>query len=362
MLNNDFACDPDRLRDAVARYSSDASQDAYLALCRAVEAPRQELLHRINAAPNGTAAIVEMRALLLDSLIDQPGFATLDADFRHLFVSWFNRGFLQFERIDWRTPAATLEKLIKYEAVHEIRGWPDLRRRLADDRRCFAFFHPALTDEPLIFVEVALVQGLAAHIEPVLDAPPPEAVGEAPDTAVFYSISNCQAGLSGISFGNLLIKQVVDALKAELLEISNFVTLSPVPGFHGWVDELMIDTPPDFLDEGERAMLANWSEDSAIRDQLEKPLMRLCAEFLTGPLDNGPPSDTVARFHLGNGASVERLNWGADLSPKGLAQSAGIMVNYRYDPDKIVANHEAYVREGDIAISSSVRQLASGRR
>ncbi|MEE8333175.1 MAG: malonyl-CoA decarboxylase [Alphaproteobacteria bacterium] len=364
MLNNDFACDTDGLGDAIARYSSDASQDAYLALCRAVEAPRQELLHRINAAPNGTAAIVEMRALLLETLKDQPDFATLDADFGHLFASWFNRGFLQFERIDWRTPAATLEKLIKYEAVHEIRGWTDLRRRLADDRRCFAFFHPALIDEPLIFVEVALVQGLAARIEPVLDAPPPEADGEAPDTAVFYSISNCQAGLAGISFGNLLIKQVVDALNAELPEIRNFVTLSPIPGFHGWVDELMVDTPSDFLDDEERAMLAdaNWSEDPAIRDRLEKPLMRLCAEFLTNPLDDGPPRDTVARFHLGNGASVERLNWGADLSPKGLAQSAGIMVNYRYDPDKIVANHEAYVGEGRIAISSSVRALASARR
>lgn len=364
MLNDDFACDADRLGEAVARYGKDASQAAYLALCRAVEAPRQELLQRINAAPNGTAAIVEMRALLLETLQDRLDLAALDADFRHLFASWFNRGFLQFERIDWRTPAATLEKLIEYEAVHEIRGWSDLRRRLADDRRCFAFFHPALIDEPLIFVEVALVRGLAERIEPVLDAPPPEPDAEAPDTAIFYSISNCQAGLAGISFGNLLIKQVVDALRAELPEIRNFATLSPVPDFHGWVDELMVDAPPDFLDEGERALLAdaNWAKDPAIRDRLEKPLMRLCAEFLTKPPDHEPPRDTVARFHLGNGASVERLNWGADLSPKGLAQSAGIMVNYRYDPDKIVANHEAYVGEGRIAVSSPVRALASARR
>jgi len=364
MLNDSFACDTDALSDAIARYGADASQDAYLALRLAVEAPRQELLRRVNAAPNGTAAIVEMRALMLETLRDRPDFAALDADFRHLFASWFNRGFLQFERIDWRTPAAILEKLIEYEAVHEIRGWPDLRRRLADDRRCFAFFHPGLVDEPLIFVEVALVHGIAERIGPVLDAPPPAPDGKAPDTAVFYSISNCQAGLTGISFGNLLIKQVVDALGAELPNIRNFVTLSPLPGFHGWVEALMADAPPDFLDDDGRALLtdAHWAEDPAIRERLEKTLMRLSAEFLIKPPENAPPRDAVARFHLGNGASIERLNWGADLSPKGLAQSAGIMVNYRYDPDKIVANHEAYVREGRIAAASRVRALASGRR
>ncbi len=363
MLNDSLAYDADKLRDAIARYTDDPSQDAYLALCKAVEAPRQELLRRINTAPNGTACIVEMRGLLLETLKDRPDFAALDADFWHLFTSWFNRGFLQFERIDWRTPAATLEKLIEYEAVHEIRGWPDLRRRLADDRRCFAFFHPALEDEPLIFVEVALVRGLAERIEPVLDAPPPEADGDEPDTAIFYSISNCQAGLAGISFGNLLIKQVVDALQAELPNIRNFATLSPIPAFCAWVDELMVDAPPESLDDEARAMLtdASWAEDPAIRERLEKPLMRLCATFLTGS-EGERSRDTVARFHLGNGASIERLNWGADLSPKGLTQSAGIMVNYSYDPDKIVANQEAYVGEGRIATSSGVRALASGRR
>jgi len=364
MLNDEFACDADALARAIAAYTGNPTQASYLALRRAAEAPRLELLHRINAAPDGTACIVRMRALLLETLNERPDFTALDADFRHLFASWFNRGFLQFERIEWRTPAAILEKLIEYEAVHEIRGWPDLRRRLADDRRCFAFFHPALADEPLIFVEVALVRGLADRIAPVLDAPPPDAEADAPDTAIFYSISNCQAGLAGISFGNLLIKQVVDALQAELPKIRNFATLSPIPGFRAWVDELMADAPPDFLDDEERPMLADadWADDPAIRKRLEKPLMRLCAQYLTRPPEGGRPRDGVARFHLGNGASVERLNWAADLSPKGLAQSAGIMVNYRYDPDRIVANHEAYVGEGKIAMSSRVRALAAGRR
>ena len=365
MLNTALACDPNALQDAIERYSENPTQQAYLALRAAAEAPRQELLQRINTAPHGTACIVGMRALLLELLPEQPEFRALDADFRRLFNAWFNRGFLQFQRIDWQSPAAILEKLIEYEAVHEIRGWPDLRRRLADDRRCFAFFHPALVDEPLIFVEVALVRGLADRIAPVLDAPfPDEDDEDDPDTAVFYSISNCQAGLAGVSFGNLLIKQVVDALRDELPQIRNFATLSPIPSFRARVDAQMADAPPDFLDDEERALLAepSWAEDRAIRAQLEKPLMRLCARYLTQPANGEPLRDPVARFHLGNGASVERLNWDADPSSKGLAQSAGIMVNYRYDPDKIVANHEAYVGEGRITASSRVRSLASGRR
>jgi len=359
MLNDEFAYDPAFLREAAERYAREQDDDAYLSLRRAMEAPRQELLQRMNMAPGGTAVIVQMRELLLKLLADRHELARLDSDFRQLFTSWFNRGFLQFEQIDWRTPAVVLEKLIAYEAVHEIHGWDDLRRRLASDRRCFAFFHPALTDEPLIFVEVALTRELSDRIQPLLDAPAGNAPSETPNTAIFYSISNCQAGLTGISFGNLLIKQVVDALSAELPSIRTFATLSPVPGFRGWLRRIMTDAPPDFLDAEEKDALlqAGWADNEILRQRLKKPLTRLCARYLASVTENGQAIDPVARFHLGNGASIERINWAGDLSAKGLRQSAGLMVNYRYDPDQIVANHEAYVGSSRIALSGKVKSL-----
>ena len=352
-LDREFVPDTEKIAAACRGFLSTPAQDAYLGLAQAIEAPRQELLRRLNMAPGGTAAIVGMRGLLLS----RPGLAGLEYDLLHLLSSWFNRGFLQFERIDWRTSAVVLEKLIAYEAVHAITGWDDLRRRLAPDRRCFAFFHPALPDEPLIFVEVALTHGLAGRIRDLIDAP--EEPDEKVDTAIFYSISNCQSGLAGISFGNFLIKQVVDAIRSELPEIRRFATLSPIPGFGRWLDETLVDELPVPLAQEDVEALdrGDWQRDEASRQSLRSALMQLCAAYLLEP---GSP-DPVARFHLGNGARVERINWAADPSPKGVDQSGGMMVNYLYAPQQIVANHEAFARHGAVAASSGVSRLAAGR-
>jgi malonyl-CoA decarboxylase len=359
MLNDEFSYNPIDLRAAAKTYSDDPSEENYQSLRGTVEAPRLELLRRMNMAPGGTGAILVMREFLLQLLSERPDLKPLDTEFRHLFSSWFNRGFLQFERIEWRTPAAILEKLIAYEAVHAIKGWDDLRRRLANDRRCFAFFHPALADEPLIFVEVALTRGLADRIQPLLNAPIDGTEDDDPNTAIFYSISNCQLGLAGISFGNLLIKQVVDAISAELPTIRNFATLSPIPGFCRWLKRRLARNPPDFLSQDEIDLLnqPDWVENEVLRQGLKKNLLRLCADYLTQIGRRGHALDPVARFHLGNGASIERINWAGDLSAKGLQQSAGLMVNYRYAPDQIVGNHEAYVSGGKIASSPKVRAL-----
>ena len=270
---------------------------------------------------------------------------------------------LQFERIDWSTPAIILEKLIAYEAVHEIHGWEDLRRRLADDRRCFGFFHPALPDEPLIFVEVALTKGLAGKIHGLIEPAADDRKDGKPDTAIFYSISNFQEGLAGISFGNFLIKQVADAVQSELPDIRQFATLSPVPGFRKWLDDVLVRSTPDYLNEDEIDLLhrSDWRHNQLIREPLKPALMRLCARYLIDEKHDQRPFDPVARFHLGNGASVERLNWSADLSEKGIDQSAGVMINYLYDSDEIVSNHEAYVRDSVIASSSAVTRLAKGK-
>ncbi len=362
-LNEAFALDEEKLQAAARDYANSPSDDAYLALSAAIEAPRQELFRRLNMAPGGTAAIVGMRSRLLAALPDHPELRPLERDLKHLLSSWFNRGFLMFEQIDWRTSAVVLEKLIQYEAVHEIAGWDALRRRLEADRRCFAFFHPALPDEPLIFVEVALTHGLAGQIQDLLAEPPEDGRAEKPDTAIFYSISNCQDGLAGISFGNFLIKQVADAVQRELPHVKRFATLSPIPGFRKWLDQKLVRDTPDFLTEDELDLLqrSGWRENDVARQELKPTLMRLCAVYLIEEKRGTRPLDSVARFHLGNGASVERLNWMADLSDKGLDQSVGMMVNYLYDSDEIVSNHEAYVRDGEVATSSAVARLANGR-
>ena len=304
-----------------------------------------------------------MRQLILPQLRAHPELKPFEHDLKHLLASWFNRGFLQFEQIDWRTPAVILEKLIAYEAVHEIQGWDDLRRRLADDRRCFGFFHPALPDEPLIFVEVALTRGLAGEIHTLIDTAPDTDKKEQPDTAIFYSISNCQTGLAGISFGNFLIKQVADAVKKEFPGITQFATLSPIPGFRKWLDDVLVRDTPDGLSEDDIDLLnrSDWRDNELIRQPLKPALMNLCARYLIEEKRNGRPLDPVARFHLGNGASVERLNWAADMSDKGIEQSTGMMVNYLYDSDQIVRNHEAYVRDGIVAASSAVTKLAKNK-
>ena len=357
------------LRQAAQAYLAEPTPERATRLAEAAEPPRQELLRRMNLAHGGTASLVAMRKDLLAHVRDEPGLRPLDADLRHLFASWVNRGFLELRRIDWQTPAAVLEKLIAYEAVHEIGGWNDLRRRLAPDRRCFGFFHPALPGEPLIFVEVALTTGLAAAVQPLLTQETDEKTERqqerVADTAIFYSISNCQDGLRGVSFGNFLIKQVVEELKAELLGVERFSTLSPVPGFRRWLEKrLAADNAAALLREEERAALRQaapdvdpadplpaalarhqWWQDPALSGALQAPLTRLCAAYLTTPADGGGPSDPVARFHLGNGARLERVNWSGNVAPRGIRESFGIMVNYLYDPDRIEANHEAFVRD-----------------
>jgi malonyl-CoA decarboxylase len=325
------------------------------------------LFRRLNRAPGATSELVTMRADLLDAKDGHRDLVALDRDVVHLLSSWFNRGFLVLRRIDWSTPAIILEKVIRYEAVHEIHDWNDLRRRIDPvDRRCYAFFHPALVDEPLIFVEVALTESIPGAIAPLLAEDRQPVAIERARTAVFYSISNCQRGLGGISFGNFLIKQVVEELRRELPKLENFVTLSPVPGFVKWLKQ----TPDLPVSDEDRALLEHldrpdWVDDAQLAAQLRALLEPMAAYyFLKAKTSKGRLIDSVARFHLGNGARLERIDWQGDLSPKGLRESAGIMVNYLYRLDDIEKNHEAYVNQGEIAASSAVKKLlkTEGRR
>jgi malonyl-CoA decarboxylase len=362
LLEQQFSPDIETIVAAAKAFRKTPGAESLRALSRAVEAPRQELIRRINLAPSGTAAIVSMRKNLLQLLEANPQLKAVEADFQHLLRSWFNRGFLELRRIDWGTPALILEKLAEHEAVHEIRSWPDMRRRLEGDRRCFAFFHPGLPEEPLIFVEVALVEGLADSIEVLLDRKGPKQDPYRANTAIFYSISNCQEGLRGISFGNFLIKQVVSVLEAELPQLKTFATLSPIPGFRSWLaraaESAEDGIPLEELDQLDALKQRNWHRNAETAEALREPLLGLCAHYLLDEKQNGEPRDPVARFHLGNGASIERINWLADRSAKGLNRSAGMMVNYSYRPTEIEKNHEAYVHRGRIASSSAVRALA----
>jgi len=357
LLAKDFSPAPISIAAAAAAYAIDPSPQNLVALQRAVESPRQKLFRRLNVAPGATAALVDMRRRLLRELKANPDWVGVDADLEHLFGSWFNRGFLRLERIDWRTPALILEKLIEYEAVHEIAGWRDLHRRLASDRRCFAFFHPALPEEPLIFIEVALTERISTTVAPLLDPDSPEVDPARADCAMFYSITNCQDGLRGISFGNLLIKQVVHELGREFPRLKTFATLSPVPGFRAWLAGIARDHPvsvPDLARLDER----DWFENPAVAERLRPPLMGLCAHYLTAVKKDDEPLDAVARFHLGNGARMEKLNWLADTSKPGMQRSAGIMVNYLYRLADVEKNHEAFVREHEVAASHELKKLA----
>ena len=336
-LIEEFGPDRARLEQAITDYQSSNDESFAMALHQAAEAKRQELFRRMNAAPNGLQTLILMREALRKLLRDHRELKPIDQDLVHLFTSWFNKGFLRLERINWETPAAVLEKLIQYESVHEIQGWDDLRRRLAEDRLCFAYFHPVIPDEPLIFVEVALVQGMADAIRPLLDTPP--APPTSADTAVFYSINNCQPGLAGVSFGNLLIKQVVSVLQAEHPKLKRFVTLSPIPGLRRWLDA-----------EGQE--YSSLFETSTDHTEL-KPFV---AKYLIS-VQGAKLKDPVARFHLGNGATLERINANADLSSRGQKQSFGFMVNYLYELDAIVSNHEQLMETGQIATSKDVQQL-----
>jgi malonyl-CoA decarboxylase len=362
-LANRFGADRTRLSAVATAWLSSPSDAAASKVHQASEPRRLELFRRLNLAPGGTAALVRMRAQLMDVLDHREDLTVVDSDFLHLFSSWFNRGFLVLRKIDWATPASVLEKIIRYEAVHTIRDWNDLRARVdSADRRCYAFFHPALMDEPLIFVEVALTRGLPVAIEPILsDKRAPVELDRA-TTAVFYSISNCQRGLAGVSFGHFLIKQVVEEVGRELPRLSTFVTLSPAPNFAEWVKRERARTS-SALSADDRVALealdgADWWRDAAVTETVREPLLRAAAwYYLHARTASGTPIDSVARFHLGNGARLERLDFLGDRSERALRQSYGLMVNYLYDLEDIERNHEAYAQQRTIIAANSITRL-----
>jgi malonyl-CoA decarboxylase len=381
LLADEFDVDREAVAGAASRFLQASvhrdKEAAEAALRGALEAPRRRLLTQFNALPEGVKFLVDMRAELMALARGDRALAGLERDLRALLRSWFDIGFLELKRITWNSPAALLEKLTLYEAVHEIRSWTDLKNRLEADRRCFAFFHPRMPEEPLIFVEVALVKGISGSIQALLDESAPVGDPRDADTAIFYSISNCQRGLAGISFGNFLIKRVADDLAAALPHLKTFATLSPVPGFRAWLDARLEKEEAELLLPAERAALAelpgdkgahglaglltnaSWHDDGAAAEAMRAPLMRLCARFLLAEkAGQGRALDLVEHFHLTNGARVERLNWFADRSPKGLQQAASIMVNYLYRLAEVEDNHEAYTGEGRVVASSAIKAQA----
>lgn len=366
-LRNEFGPDPGEVEWAYEAYQKDTTGDAARILFEACEPPRQELLRRLNLAPSGTRELVGMRASLLSFLRDNPELKTVDYDFHHLFNSWFNQGFLVLRRIDWSSPASVLEKLIEHEAVHEIHDWDDLQRRLdPHDRRCFAFFHPALGDEPIIFVEVALTDKLPNTSQDVAHADYGEYPFDTANTAAFFGISNCQPGLKGISFGSSLLKQVVQELKDELPNLDTFVTLSPVPGFCQWALDFQRGgvEGPEIRDEElaklDLLTMPSWHTSASHYDmeELRGILLPLAAWYLVEAKNKrGFPVNSVARFHLRNGARIEHINWLGDISQKNLFSGAGLMVNYIYDLDQIETNHERLMNQGVVAASREVQRL-----
>ncbi|GGF66608.1 decarboxylase [Azorhizobium oxalatiphilum] len=362
-----FGPDTTRLEKAMAAYAAKPSDASIAEIHAASEPRRQQLFRRLNMAPGATADLVHMREHLMDAMERRKELAPVDNDFSHLFSSWFNRGFLVLRRIDWSTPANVLEKIIRYEAVHAIRDWNDLRARVdSPDRHCYAFFHPALVDEPLIFVEVALMRETPGAIAPILDQTRDPIVPGTATTAVFYSISNCQRGLAGVSFGHFLIKQVVEEISREIPSLTTFVTLSPVPAFRKWLDAERKSENSAVLTSADRELLAlldapDWVEQDAVRAELATLMNSLAAHyFLIARTSKGKPIDPVARFHLGNGARLERLNPMGDLSPKGIAQAYGTMVNYRYVIADIEKNHETFAVKGEVVASPAVKKLLRG--
>ena len=360
LLLNQYDVDTGAVLKAAQDYAVSQSAEHWRALATATESDRQELLRRINRAPGATGRLVSMRAQLLEHLKSEPLLSRVDSDFEHLFSSWFNRGFLMLRRIDWNTPASILEKIIEYEAVHAINDWSDLRRRLEpDDRRCFAFFHPAMPDDPLIFVEVALTSSLPDSVQAILAADRETTRSTEADTAVFYSISNCQAGLRGVSFGNFLIKQVASVLASELPGITTFRTLSPVPGFTRWLRNLDLEVfDTNIADTVSLILNKPVTTDAETPTVPEEQMRALVASYLLHAKRNEiDPYDPVARFHLGNGASLSEIVANADLSAKGMAQSAGVMVSYLYDLKAIEQNHEAYAQQRKVTASRDVENL-----
>jgi len=383
LLASEFGPDRGELlaaADALAHAGDDAAAAtaAERRLRQALMAARVRLLTQLNSLPEGVKFLVDLRRDLLDVMGDDPDLKALDDDLRQLLTSWFDVGFLEMRTITWDSPASLLEKLVAYEAVHAVRSWSDLKNRLDRDRRIYAFFHPRMPAEPLIFVQVAFTHGMADSIQALLDESAPVLDPARADTAIFYSISNTQDGLRGISFGNFLIKRVVSDLAAGSPHIRTFATLSPIPGFRRWLSQTGAAALDGLLaadtgDEGERVPAADiletlelpdWQTRPDLADRVKRPLMRLCALYLVQPDAKGRTRDPVARFHLGNGARVERIDWLGDTSPKGMAQSAGLMVNYLYDLTEIEENHERFA-EGTVVAGSPVRALleeSTGRR
>ncbi|HLN23205.1 MAG TPA: malonyl-CoA decarboxylase [Patescibacteria group bacterium] len=381
ILADEFGTDRAQVDAAMGKVAATTSPADRLAaeeaLRSALESPRLRLLTQFNGLPEGVKFLVDMRAELLGLVKNDPSMAALESDLKDLLGSWFDVGFLELQRITWRSPAVVLEKIIAYEAVHAIQGWQDLKNRLDYDRRLYAFFHPRMPDEPLIFVEVALVKGMAGNVLDLLDESAPVEDPLKADTAIFYSINNAHKGLVGISFGNFLIKRVVDSLSHEFPNLKTFATLSPVPGFRAWLDGRLAAGEAHLLTPAEHRLLAGlmtqglgakgslkallttaWQEDTTTAEQLRGPLMRLCARYLMEKRKGGGRAlDPVAHFHLSNGARLERLNWLADTSPKGMAQSAGMMINYLYKLSDIEANHEGYTGQGKIVASTGLKAL-----
>ena len=365
-LGRTFGHDRPRIDCAIAVWRQSPSDATAADLHSASEPRRLELFRRLNLAPGGTAALVRMREQLLDAMDHRDDLAVVDNDFVHLFSSWFNRGFLVLRRIDWSTSASILEQIIRYEAVHEIRDWADLRRRIdPPDRRCYAFFHPALVDEPLIFVEVALTRAIPGAIAPILSDKRDPVEPKRATTAVFYSITNCQRGLTGVTFGHFLIKQVVEEVSRDIPSVGTFVTLSPAPNFAEWLNRERAKSASVAIDDADREALAGldtdgWWRAPEIAQQMREPFLRAAAwYYLRARNGRGLPVDAVARFHLGNGARLERLDWLADTSERALKQSHGLMVNYLYDLDYIERNHEAYAQQRAVVAASAVTRLVT---
>ncbi|HLS69787.1 MAG TPA: malonyl-CoA decarboxylase [Kiloniellales bacterium] len=380
VLARDFAVKDEQVEAAIDDYHQQEDEEgrigATLRLREALEPPRIRLLRQFNALPEGVKFLVDMRVDLAGLLDQDPQLRALDRDLQELLMSWFDTGFLDLRRITWDSSAALLEKLIAYEAVHEIQSWDDLRDRLDSDRRCYALFHPRMPNEPLAFVEVALVEGMARSVQVLLDESAPASDPARADTAIFYSISNTQRGLRGVTFGDFLIKMVVRELSHDLPQIRNFATLSPVPGFRRWLNKLDAAALETLLTADERSSVRKlsglddpsaglgallerdrWHEHKETKEALEEPMLRLAARYFMERREDGRPIDPVARFHLRNGARLERINWLGDTSLNGMQQSAGVMVNYRYLIDDIEKNHEAFVTKGTVAASSEVRSL-----
>ncbi len=382
LLAEKYGVDHDGLNQAMDNVrAAEGSPGAYTRaidrLRNCLQSPRTHLFRQFNSLSRGVKFLVDMRADLRALIRDHPELRPLDGELRALLSGWFDAGFLELRHVTWAAPADLLEKLIAYEAVHEIQSWTDLKNRLESDRRCYAFFHPNMPDEPLIFVEVALVDGMADNVQALLDEAAPTGDPEGVNTAIFYSISNAQRGLSGVSFGDFLIKRVVDDLSHELPNLKTFATLSPVPGFRGWIDA-RLGAGAELLNHEQQAQLAalagdtggtpplqalldrpHWYQDEDTAAVLQPILLHLVAGYLLYQRREslGTALDSVAHFHLSNGAQVERVNWLADRSERGMQQSAGMMVNYLYALDQIEDNHEAYVTGGEIPASSAVRNL-----